>query len=51
MATKIKWDKADFFWNNNPYTWNEVVGQLYMATNEEIDSLRGIPYGKIRLNS
>ena len=25
MATKIKWDKADFFWNNNPYTWNEVL--------------------------
>ena len=25
MATKIKWDKADFKWNENPYTWSEVL--------------------------
>ena len=24
MATKIKWEDADFIWNNNPYTWDEV---------------------------
>tara|TARA_B100000945_G_C20184754_1_gene504046 strand:+ start:173 stop:520 length:348 start_codon:yes stop_codon:yes gene_type:complete len=42
----------NFHWGQaRQYTWNEVVGQLYMATNEEIESLRGIPYGKIRLNS
>jgi len=27
MATKIvyKWDTADFTWNNNPYTWDDVA--------------------------
>ena len=25
MATKITWDQANFSFNNNPYTWNEVV--------------------------
>ena len=24
MATKIKWDKADFKWNDNPHKWNLV---------------------------
>ena len=24
MATKIKWEDANFLWNNNPYLWNEV---------------------------
>ena len=24
MATKIKWKDADFLWNDNPYTWDEV---------------------------
>jgi len=22
--SKIKWKHADFLWNNNPYTWDEV---------------------------
>ena len=25
MATKIKWEDADFKWNDNPYTWDEVA--------------------------
>ena len=25
MATKIKWDKADFKWNENPHKWDEVL--------------------------
>ena len=25
MATKIKWDKANFRWNNNPHTWDDVL--------------------------
>jgi hypothetical protein len=25
MATKITWDLADFKWNTNPYTWDEVL--------------------------
>jgi hypothetical protein len=25
MATKIKWENADFKWNDNPYTWDEVL--------------------------
>jgi len=24
MATKIKWEEADFKWNDNPYKWNDV---------------------------
>ena len=24
MATKIKWEDANFLWNANPYLWNEV---------------------------
>jgi hypothetical protein len=24
MGTKIKWEGANFLWNSNPYTWNEV---------------------------
>jgi len=25
MATRIKWDKANFKWDNNPHTWDEVL--------------------------
>ena len=25
MATKIKWEDADFKWNENPYKWDEVL--------------------------
>ena len=25
MATKIKWEDANFLWNNNPHTWDEVL--------------------------
>jgi|TARA_B110000902_G_scaffold157406_1_gene180537 hypothetical protein len=25
MATPIKWEDADFKWNNNLYTWEDVV--------------------------
>ena len=25
MATKIKWDEANFTWDNNPHTWDEVL--------------------------
>ena len=25
MATKIKWNEADFKWNNNPHIWNLVL--------------------------
>jgi hypothetical protein len=24
MATKIKWEDADFKWNDNPYKWSDV---------------------------
>ena len=24
MATKIKWEEADFRWDSNPYKWDEV---------------------------
>ena len=25
MASKIKWDVADFKWNDNPHKWDEVL--------------------------
>jgi len=25
MATKIKWEDADFVWEDNPYTWDDVL--------------------------
>ena len=42
----------NFHWGNvRQYTWQEVVGDLHIVNSEEVDSLRSIPYGKIRLNS
>ena len=42
----------NFHWGNvRQYTWQEMVGNLHIANSEEIESLRSIPYGKIRLNS
>ena len=28
------------------YTWNEIVGQVYIVQNEELDDLLAIPYAK-----
>ena len=25
MATKITWERANFKWNNNPHTWDDVL--------------------------
>ena len=25
MATPISWDNANFLWNDNPHTWDEVL--------------------------
>ena len=42
----------NFHWGNvRQYTWQEIVGNLHTVTSNEIESLRGIPYGKIRLNN
>ena len=42
----------NFHWGNvRQYTWQEMVGNLHLVTSEEIESLRSIPYAKIRLNS
>lgn len=29
------------------YTWNEIVGQVYIVQNEELDDLLAIPYAKM----
>lgn len=29
------------------YTWNEIVGQVYIVQNEELDDLLDIPYAKM----
>ena len=42
----------NFHWGNvRQYTWQEMIGDLHIVTSEEIESLRSIPYAKIRLNS
>ena len=42
----------NFHWGNvRQYTWQEMVGNLHIVNSEEVESLRSIPYGKIRLNS
>ena len=42
----------NFHWGNvRQYTWQEMIGNLHIVDTEEIQSLRGIPYAKIRLNS
>ena len=39
MATKIKWEDANFLWNANPYLWNEVelVKQLIGGAGEDFN--------------
>lgn len=39
MATKITWDKADFKWDDNPYTWDLV--QIVDEVIEDIESTGG----------
>ena len=42
----------NFHWGNvRQYTWQEMIGNLHIVSSNEIESLRGIPYGKIRLNN
>ena len=42
----------NYHWGNvRQYTWEEVIGNLHTVTSNEIQSLRSIAYGKIRLNS
>lgn len=32
------------------YTWNEIVGQIYEISSNELADAREIPFGKFRLN-
>jgi len=42
----------NFHWGQaRNYTWNEVAGQLYEVTNDEINDLEKIPFAKFRLNT
>jgi len=40
MATKIKWEDADFKWNDNPYKWDDV--QLVEEVVDAIEANGGI---------
>ena len=41
----------NFHWGENrQYTWNEISGQLYEVTNDEINDLEKIPFAKFRFN-
>ncbi|MBF90094.1 MAG: hypothetical protein CMG75_10685 [Candidatus Marinimicrobia bacterium] len=41
----------NFHWGENrQYTWNEIAGQLYQVTNDEINDLEKIPFAKFRFN-
>tara|TARA_Y100000310_G_scaffold326011_1_gene390331 strand:+ start:428 stop:721 length:294 start_codon:yes stop_codon:yes gene_type:complete len=44
MATKIKWEDADFLWNDNPYTWDEV--ELVAEVVNAGDSFEKLPEKK-----
>ena len=33
------------------YTWNEIVGQIYEITSDELADAREIPFAKYRLNN
>ena len=42
----------NFHWGQpRQYTWTEIAGQLYQVTNDEINDLEKIPFGKFMLNS
>ena len=42
---------VNFHWNKpRNYTWNEIAGQLYEVTNDEINDLEKIPFAKFRFN-
>ena len=41
MATTIKWGDADFKWNDNPYTWDEVA--IVVEAIEAIKAISGPP--------
>ena len=42
----------NFHWGQSRrYTWDEVVGQLYQVTNEELQDLNTIPFAKFRINN
>jgi hypothetical protein len=41
----------NFHWRKpRNYTWEEILGQLYIVKYEELDELLSIPYAKILLN-
>jgi hypothetical protein len=42
MATKIKWEEADFAWNDNPYKWDEVELILDIADGDGDTSRQGV---------
>ena len=41
MATKIKWDKANFKWDSNPHKWDlvELIEEIISATTNAGDSV------------
>ena len=42
----------NFHWGTpRQYTFQEVVGQLYQVTNEELQDLNTIPFAKFRINN
>ena len=38
MANKIKWEDANFKWNSNPHTWDEVALVI-----EAVEAISGPP--------
>ena len=42
----------NFHWGQSrSYTFQEVIGQLYQVTNEELQDLNTIPFAKFRINN
>jgi len=44
-VTKITWNEANFFWNDNPFTWDEV--QLVEEISEELDGAGSVSKSKV----
>lgn len=42
---------TNFHWEETrSYTWNEVIGKIFVVEYQELDELLSIPYMKIRIN-
>ena len=46
MATPIKWNEANFNWNDNPHTWDEVQLVIEVVETLQAGGIEEIPWTK-----